>query len=366
MKSKALPLILLGSLVLLSVTLSCQFATSLLGTSETPAPAVAITSAPPETGVTEQPIEATAAPADEGEQSIEPTNPQATEAGSEQTAPTSSPAESPAQAGPCTSKDSCIEDGNFLLARPVGGAGRKTIDISDRFGSYRSRTQDANHGVNFLNSTGTPVVAAADGVVVVAGDDSNTAYALRTNTYGNLVILKHDLPGISQPVYTLYAHLAEVSVKAKDEVKSGQQIGTVGMSGRVTGSTLHFEVRLGEDTYQDVRNPELWMELLPDENGPTQGALAGQILDLNGKYVQVSNIVLEQLAGPGQPAAKTIYLKTYAEKRLMGLSPWEENFAIGDLPAGDYQISFYWQNRLQQRLIKIKPGKLTSVSFQLQ
>lgn len=366
MKSKALPLILLGSLVLLSVTVSCQFATSLLGNSETPAPAVVITSASPETGGTEQPVEATAVPADEGEQTIQPTSPQATKASSDQTTPTSSPAESPTQAGPCTSKDSCIEDGNFLLARPVGGAGRKTIDISDRFGSYRSRTQDANHGVNFLNSTGTPVVAAADGVVVVAGDDSNTAYALRTNTYGNLVILKHDLPGVSKPVYTLYAHLSEISVKAKDEVKSGQQIGTVGMSGRVTGSTLHFEVRLGENTYQDVRNPELWMDLLPDENGQTQGALAGQILDPNGKYVQVSNIVLEQLAGPGQPAAKTIYLKTYAEKRLMGLSPWQENFAIGDLPAGDYQISFYWQNRLQQRLVKIKPGKLTVVSFQLQ
>ncbi len=366
MKRKVLPLIILVSLVVLGVTVSCQFASSLLGMAETPAPATAVLVAPPGTNVPQQPAQATEPSADEGAQPGEPTAPQATEAGAdEQSAPTSPPVSSE-QAGPCTSQDSCVEDGYFLLARPVGGAGRKTIDISDRFGSYRRRTQDANHGVNFLNSTGTSVVAAADGVVVVAGDDSSTAYALRTNTYGNLVILKHDLPGISQPVYTLYAHLSEVSVKSKDEVKRGQEIGKVGMSGRVTGSTLHFEVRLGENTYQDVRNPELWMELLPDENGQTQGALAGQILDPNGKYVQISNIVLEQLAGPGQPAIKTLYLKTYAEKRLMGLDPWQESFAIGDIPAGEYQISFYWQNRLQQRLIKVKPGKLTLVSFQLQ
>lgn len=365
MKSKTLPLILLASLVVFSVTVSCQFASNLLGLAETPAPAAAVTVAPPDTN-TQQPAEATEPSTDEGAQSGEPSAPQATEASpDEQAAPTSPPV-SPSQAGPCTSQDSCVENGYFLLGRPVGGAGRKTVDISDRFGSYRSRTQDANHGANFLNSTGTPVVAAADGVVVVAGDDSSTPYALRTNTYGNLVILKHDLQGISQPVYTLYAHLSQVEVKVKDEVKRGQEIGTVGMSGRVTGSTLHFEVRLGENTYQDVRNPELWMELLPDENGEPQGALAGQVLDPNGKFVQISNIVLEQLAGPGQPALKTIYLKTYAEKRLMGLSPWEENFAISDLPAGDYQISFYWQNRLQQRIVKIKQGKLTLVSFQLQ
>ena len=366
MKSKVLPLILLASLVILSVTVSCQFASSLLGQAETPAPAVAITVAPPDTGVPQQPSEATEPPGDESAQPTEPTAPQATEAGSDQAAPTSPPAASSSQAGPCTSQDSCVEDGYFLLARPVGGAGRKTIDISDRFGSYRQRTQDTNHGANFLNSTGTPVVAAADGKVVVAGDDSRTPYALRTNTYGNLVILKHDLPGISQPVYTLYANLSQVSVKVKDQVKTGQEIGLVGMSGRVTGSTLHFEVRLGENTYQDVRNPELWMELLPDETGQPQGALAGQMVDSNGNYVQISNIVLEQLAGPGQPALKTLYLKTYAEKRLIGLSPWEESFAMGDLPAGDYQISFYWQNKLQQRIVKIKPGKLTLVNFQLQ
>jgi murein DD-endopeptidase MepM/ murein hydrolase activator NlpD len=276
--------------------------------------------------------------------------------------PESSPA--PAEETNICPEDSCIVDGYFLLGRPVGEGGRDTIDHSNRFGMYQKSSGEAHYGVDFLNSTGTPVVAAADGVVVVAGDDLKTNYGPMVNAYGNLVIIKHNLAGFSQPVFTLYAQLSQISVKVDDQVKAGQEIGQVGMSGRVTGSTLHFEVRVGENAYGAVGNPELWLKPLPDENGDLQGALAGRVLDAKGKYLQVSNILLERLGAAGQPAVSQIYLKTYADKRLAGHAPLDENFAVGDLPPGSYKVSF-WLQGLQQRVIEIQSGKLTEVTFNL-
>ena len=267
----------------------------------------------------------------------------------------------PLPSAPCLD-EICIQTGYFLLQRPIGSEGRNTIDPTSRFGTYRSSTRDANRGVYFLNSTGTPVLAAADGTVVVAGDDSQMPYGRYRNAYGNLVILKHDLPGFSEPVFTLYAHLSQVLVDVDDSVGAGEEIGLVGMSGDISGSVLYFEVRLGENSYQVARNPELWMELLPDESGQTQGAIAGRIMDDNGKYINVTNIILERLAGPGLPAIDQIYLRTYSGESLIGQDPLEENFAVGSLPAGEYQISFLMDG-MRQKVVEVQPDKVTVVTF---
>jgi hypothetical protein len=267
--------------------------------------------------------------------------------------------------GPCK-KESCVRQGSFLLERPIGPDGRNTIVAAMRFGEFQPATKDAQIGVYFLNSKGTPVLAAADGEVIVAGDDSQRPYGPVKGMYGNLVILEHSLPGMTQPLYTLYGHLAKVLVEVGDEVTAGQQIGTVGSTGSATGSTLLFEVRLGENNPTQARNPELWLKTLQGEDGKDLGALAGQIVDSDGKLVHVPNIVLEQLAGPGLPPIDQFYLQTYSATRLRGLNPWEESFAIGDLPAGDYQISFMWDNSIHQQLVSIKPGKLTLVTINVE
>jgi hypothetical protein len=209
------------------------------------------------------------------------------------------------------------------------------------------------------------VLAAAGGVVVVAGDDSQKNYGARVNSYGNLVILKHTLPGISEPVFTLYAHLSEVLVEVDDEVERGEEIGKVGMSGSVTGSTLSFEVRYGKNAYLAARNPELWLEPQPDESGKPTGALAGRVVDADGNYRQVSHIRIDNLRATDQGELRSIFLRTYLDREQRGQTPWNDSFATSGLPEGTYKISFWYQSQLYQREVEVQPGMLTIVTFEV-
>lgn len=84
-------------------------------------------------------------------------------------------------------------------------------------------------GVDFIAAPGSPIVAAAGGVVSAAEWH---------NEYGNVIDINHD-----NGLTTRYAHLAQKMVKQGDVVLKGQQIGTLGQTGRATGPHLHFEVR---------------------------------------------------------------------------------------------------------------------------
>ncbi|WCH48445.1 MULTISPECIES: M23 family metallopeptidase [unclassified Lysinibacillus] len=91
-----------------------------------------------------------------------------------------------------------------------------------------------HYGVDLANATGTPIWAAADGVV---------SYAAPLSSYGNVVILTHSVDG--QIYTTVYAHLSAFNVSVGQEVTQGQQIAAMGSTGRSTGPHLHFEVHIG-------------------------------------------------------------------------------------------------------------------------
>ena len=95
-------------------------------------------------------------------------------------------------------------------------------------------TPQFHAGMDYPAASGTPVGAAANGVVW---------YSRYNNSYGNTVIIKSiDVNG--QGVFTLYAHLLDgTNVSRGLQVTAGQQIGEVGSTGaRTTGSHLHFEI----------------------------------------------------------------------------------------------------------------------------
>lgn len=264
---------------------------------------------------------------------------------------------------PCP--DWCSTWSGFPFQRPLPPGAQLAVDPSYRFGSTQNGARDPHHGVEFLNPEGTPVLAAGDGQVVVAGDDTRQLFSPYYNFYGSLVVLQHSLPGLKQPVFTLYAHLSEITVRQGDQVQAGDQIGKVGMSGSATGSHLHFEVRLGENSYAASRNPELWLIPLDGQDGARSAAIAGRILYPAGYRSRLSSIVLERLSGPQGDALAQVYLSPYEEAALAGQPPWGETFGAGDLPAGWYRITFI-QFGLQSREVQLVPGQLTQVTFDLQ
>lgn len=85
-------------------------------------------------------------------------------------------------------------------------------------------------GLDFSADVGTPILAAAGGVVVT--QEHHPAY-------GNMVEIDH-----GNELITRYAHASQVVAKVGDIVKRGQRIGSVGSTGRSTGPHLHFEVWL--------------------------------------------------------------------------------------------------------------------------
>jgi len=86
-----------------------------------------------------------------------------------------------------------------------------------------------HEGIDFIAEPGTPIHAAAAGVVAFAGYHP---------TYGNLVEVDH-----GGGLITRYAHASKLLVKQGEFVKRGAPIAKVGSTGRSTGSHLHFEVR---------------------------------------------------------------------------------------------------------------------------
>ena len=89
-----------------------------------------------------------------------------------------------------------------------------------------------NDGINISAPRGTPVVAAANGVVAYAGNE--------LRGFGNLLLIKHAGGWI-----TAYAHNETLLVKRGDLVRRGQIIARVGSTGNVAEAQLHFEIRRG-------------------------------------------------------------------------------------------------------------------------
>jgi murein DD-endopeptidase MepM/ murein hydrolase activator NlpD len=118
--------------------------------------------------------------------------------------------------------------------------------VSSPFGARAGKRHD---GIDIAVPEGTPVRAAADGVVVYAG--------ARVAGYGNLVLVRHD-----GDLVTVYAHNRLLEVREGDRVSRGQEIARSGQTGRATAPHLHFEVRRS----QAPTNP---LEYLPPHREET-------------------------------------------------------------------------------------------------
>ena len=119
----------------------------------------------------------------------------------------------------------------FLLRTPLV-VSRITSGFGQRLHPLLGYTR-MHRGVDFAASSGTPVLAAADGAVEAVGWDGG---------YGRRIVLRH-----AGEIETLYAHLSRIApaVTARARVRQGEVIGWTGDTGQVTGPHLHFEVHDG-------------------------------------------------------------------------------------------------------------------------
>ena len=135
-------------------------------------------------------------------------------------------------------------DGDFRV--PLDG-----VTTGGNFGKRRilnGQPGSPHSGVDFPAVTGTPVHAAQKGRVALAQE---------LFFPGNAVVVDHGLG-----IYTFYGHLSEIDVKAGDELQSGQVLGKVGATGRVTGPHLHWGL-----TVERARvNPLQLVKLLGNES----------------------------------------------------------------------------------------------------
>ncbi len=99
-------------------------------------------------------------------------------------------------------------------------------------GGTKTQGLHGHNGIDIGASIGTPILAAADGVVTVARPSGYNG------GYGQMIIIKH-----ANGTQTVYGHLSAVSVIEGQAVSKGETIGALGNTGKSTGPHLHFEVR---------------------------------------------------------------------------------------------------------------------------
>ena len=245
---------------------------------------------------------------------------------------------------------------HYRFRRPIADGGVNWVARTYPYGSTAGGSLQVHHGVDMENPRGTPIIAAADGVVLFAGDDSTTMFGPQNVYYGNVVVIQHPFTDASgQPVFSLYGHMQRVDVQPGQAVKVGDQIGMVGDSGVALGPHLHFEVRVGDAySFGATRNPELW--IYPYQG---YGTLAGRVTDENGTPLYNAPIQVKS-------AKLTRYIFSYADNSVNPDPVFGENFVLGDLPADYYEVTVSDNGRIRfQKIVYIYANHTTWVDIQL-
>ncbi|MGB6405900.1 MAG: lysozyme family protein [Planococcus donghaensis] len=142
---------------------------------------------------------------------------------------------------------SAVGGSSVKLAKGISAPVGRDMDITSTFGWRDIGAGPEHHdGIDLACDPSISINSALDGKVVFAGRSSGAP------GYGNFVTIQHDTN-----LFTTYAHLSKIQISNGSEVKSGQQIGLCGNTGRSFGNHLHFEVKTA--MYGGHMNPEQYL-----------------------------------------------------------------------------------------------------------
>ena len=245
------------------------------------------------------------------------------------------------------------------FGRPIADAdGNPFIDGTYRYGSTMAGNFQQHQGIEFNNPAGTPVLAIGDGIVAFAGEAEAGA---RT------VAIQHDRRWQDRSVFSTYYHNTSLDVQVGQRVRAGDVIARVGNTGRATNDHLHLEVHVvpaedvGVVVNPDERfppytvNPELWIQPLPGT-----GMVAGRVTDRSGRLLE--GVRVHGLSWPYPAETPFSFAETYGD-RAHPDPAYNENFAVGDVPAGTYLLGADIEGRRVWRRVRVEAGKVTFVEF---
>ncbi len=231
-----------------------------------------------------------------------------------------------------------------------------SIDQTWLFGE-QYKTNPLKRGVSFSVAAGADVRAAAAGTVVEANFTDRPAPLL---AYPRSVLIEHDTKIDGLPVYTMYGQLASISVTQGQKVAAGEPIGKTGqpydMATDNRSTELEFEVWIGGKSVEYAVNPELYIQPVHSGNG----IIVGQIVDEEFRALpgrRIDGVVKS-------PATHPNY--TFSLSYAPGVNPspqWEENFVIGDVPPGVYDLAF--PGGFKQQAV-VEAGKITYLTVGLE
>jgi murein DD-endopeptidase MepM/ murein hydrolase activator NlpD len=241
---------------------------------------------------------------------------------------------------------------HFYFSSPIA-ANEINIPVQDyRYGGVFF--EDVVHtGVDIPAPKGTPILAAGPGTVIWAGYGVYQGGYDPTDPYGLAVSIQHDFGYQNQALFTIYGHMDEINVVEGQHVETGDLLGLVGETGRVTGPHLHFEVRIGENSFFTTRNPELW--LIP----PTGwGIIAGRMMDTADRLIYDQQIIITD------PVHEQNWFAWSYGKTVANSDPYyQENLLIGDLPAGLYFLRTAFGGVNFSVPIEVHPGMVNYFTF---
>jgi len=259
---------------------------------------------------------------------------------------------------------------HLWLGRPVAP---DLNDWPDRYYPYGSTggagEYRVHHGVEFINDTGTTLLAVAPARVEVAGDDLQQSYSYMLDYYGLLVVLRLEQEYQGQPVYVLYGHLSKVLVQPGQLVDPGDPIGEIGASGVALGPHLHFEVRVGANDFWSTRSPDLWLKPLAG-----MGTIVGRVLNAQGQPLPEAHVQISRAATPDKAWRQTWTYTTRdieidGRRYIDQVNPddaWPETWTMGEVPAGSYIVGVRVNDKSYTELVTVQEGQISYVVLQVE